>query len=156
MELLVAMAVGGALLAGLVTSIYQVSWYAIRTRDQVVAQTDIDFATLWLKKDIPMAATTDLTDLDPVPRSSVTLTWTDSTGWAPPETASHTSTYALSGTQLLRTYDGAVTIAGRQITYLGFTQSGRIISVVITATGPGISRASETLKFTVKMLPEGS
>ena len=148
-EIMVAMAIGGVLMAGILVSIFHVAWDSIRTNDQVVALTDINFATLWLKKDLQMAQSTSLTDGDPVPQSSVTLDWTDYTGWATDETRDHSSTYALSGTELRRTYDGGMRIIGRHVTYIGFTQNDRAITVVITATSPGTSQRTETLKFTV-------
>jgi len=151
-EVLVAMAVGGILMAGIVLTIFQVSWGSVRTNDQVVALTDVNYATLWLKKDLQMAQSTSLTD--GVPASSVTLSWTDFTGWATEETRDHSSTYALSGTELRRTYDGTVRVVGRYITSIGFTQNGRVVTIVITDTGPGVSQRVETLKFTVQMRTE--
>ena len=156
-EVLVAMVVGGILMAGIVVGIFQVSWGSARANDQVVALTDINYAALWIKKDLQMAQSTSLTDGDPVPQSSVTLEWTDYTGWATEETRDHTSTFALSGTELLRNYDGTVTVVGRHITSIGFTQNDTVINCVITATGPGITQRAETLKFSVNvhMRPEG-
>ena len=148
------MAVGGIVMAGIVLTIFQVSWGSVRTNDQVVALTDVNYATLWLKKDFQMAQSTSLTDGAP-PQSSVTLSWTDFTGWATEETRDHSSTYALSGTELRRTYDGTVRVVGRHITSIGFTQNGRVVTIVITDTGPGVSQRVETLKFTVQMRTEG-
>ena len=151
------MAVGGIVMAGIVLAIFQVSWGSARSNDQVVAATDINYAALRLKKDLQMAQSTSLTDGDPIPQSSVTLDWTDYTGWAMEETRDHSSTYSLSGTELLRTYDGTVSVVGRHITSIGFTQNDTVINVAITATGPGNTQQSETLNFSVNvhMRPEG-
>ena len=153
-EILVAMAIGGMVITGVVLSIFQVSWGNIRTNDQVVALTDINWATLWLKKDLQLAQGTTLTDGDPVPESSVTLDWTDFTDWATEETRDHSSTYSLSGTDLVRTYDGTPRVIGRYITSLEFTRTDKAITVVITATAPGTSQRTETLKFTVQARTE--
>ena len=156
-ELLVAMAVGGILLAGIVLSIFQVSWGTIRTRDQVVALTDVNNAALWLKKDIQMAQGTTLTE---VPASSVTLDWTDFTTFELGENKYHTSTYELSdSSELRRIYDyekpsETTSVVGRHITSIGFTLDGGVINVVITATGPGTLQRTETLKFSVLMRTE--
>ena len=153
-EILVAMAVGGILMAGVVLGIFQVSWGTVRTNDQVVALTDVNNAALWLKKDLQMVQSTTLTD--GVTASSVTLDWTDFTGWATEETRDHSSTYALSGTELRRTdEDGVERVVGRHITSIGFTRDSGVINVVITATGPGNSQRTETLKFSVHMRYEG-
>ena len=158
-EVLVAMAVGGILLTGLVLAMFQVSWNNIRTTDQIVALTDVDTVALRLKKDLQMAQSTDLTDGNPVPQSSVTLSWTDFTSWATVETRDHTASYALSDTELLRTYDfgkpsEVTSIIGRNITYIGFTRNGTAVKCVITAIGPGTSPREETIEFTVKMRTE--
>ena len=156
-EILAVMAIGGMLMSAGLLSIYQVVWGSARTNDQVAALTDANYAALWIKKDLQMARSTSLTDGDPVPQSSVTLEWTDYTSWATEENRDHASTYALSGTELLRTYDGTVSVVGRYITSIGFTQNDRVITCSITATGPGIPERAEMLGFSVitRMRPEG-
>lgn len=147
-EILVVMGVGSVILMAALLSLQQVLVGTDRSNSQVVALTDINQATLRIKRDLMMTQETDLTDGNPVPQSSVTLSWTDYTSFETGnQTRSHSSSYTLSGTDLLRNYDGTVSIVGRHITSLGFTQDGRIISVVITATGPGASQRNETLKF---------
>ena len=147
-EVLVVMAVGGVIMMGIVLAIHQVVWGTDRSNSQVVALTNVAHAARSIKKDLIMTQNTDLTD--GVPQSSVTLTWIDYTSFASGnETSSHSSSYTLSGTQLQRTYDGTESIVGRNITSIGFTQDGRVINVVITATGPGASQRNETLKFSV-------
>lgn len=153
-ELLVALAVGAVILVGIVISIHQISWGTVRSRSHVVAMADIHFAILPIKKDIQMAQDTDLTDGDPIPQSSVTLTWTDYTGFEEDENKSHYSTYTLSGTELHRDYDGTVSIVGRHITSVGFIQNDRIVTANITVTGPGFLERIETLKFSMQMRPE--
>ena len=147
-ELLLVMAIGAVLMAGMVTSIFQVSRGTVSSRDKVVALTDSDYASLWLRKDLQMVQSSDLTDGDP-PESSVTLYWTDFTSWAAPETRDHSSHYALSGTDLVRTYDGAASIVARNITSVGFTRDGRVITCDITTAGPGQTEGAETIEFSV-------
>jgi len=154
-EVLVAMVVSGMLIAGVVIGIFQVSWGSIRSNDQVVALTDVHYAALFIKKDLQMAQTTTLTEGNPQ-GPPVTLEWTDYTGWATDETRNHSSTYELSDSGELRRTDenNTTSVVGRNITYLGFTRNGRVIDVVITATAPGTSQRSETLKFSVEMRTE--
>ena len=153
-ELLVAMAVSTMVMTGIVFAIHQVVWGTGRSNSHVVALTDVNHAALSLKKDIQTAQDTDLTDGDPVPQSSVTLTWTDYTGFDEEDNKSHYSTYTLSGTELQRDYDGTVSIVGRHITSVGFIQNDRIVTANITATGPGFLERIETLKFSMQMRPE--
>ena len=148
-EVLVVLAVGSVILVGVVLAIHQVVWGTGRTNSQVVALTNVNYAALFIRKDIQMSQNTDLTD---GVSSSVRLSWIDYTSFgSEDETSSHSSSYALSGTNLLRTYDGKESIVGRNITYLGFTQDDRVINVVITATGTGFLQRSKTLEFSVYM-----
>ena len=147
-ELLVALAVGGLVIVGALGVIYQVMWGTSRTNSQVVALTDVHQAALRLKKDLVMAQTTDLAD--GVPQASATLSWTDYTSFDPEENKDHSSAYnLLSDGVLQRTYDGTMSIVGRNITFVNFTRNGRVINVVITATEGDITPRSETLEFSV-------
>lgn len=144
-EIMVVMAVGGMIMAVVLLSIYQVVWGTVRTNDQVVVLTDVNYATLWIKYDLQMAQYTDLTD--GVPQSSVVLSWIDNTDWAG-DNAAHSANYTLSGTELLRTYDGGTErVIGRYISSIEFTQDGRVITCKITAIGPGIPERGELLGF---------
>jgi prepilin-type N-terminal cleavage/methylation domain-containing protein len=142
-EIMAVMAVSGLIMAVALLSIYQIVWGAERSNDQVLALTDVHYAALWIKQDLQMSQVTDLTDGDPVPQSSVSLNWTDYTGFAPEDERNHSSTYVLSGTELLRTYDGTTRIIGRHITSIDFIQDGNVITCNITATGPGIPERTE-------------
>lgn len=148
LEVLVALAVGGMVMTGIMLAIYQVAWGSTRANSQVTALTDVNQAAMWLRQDLQMAQSTTLADPTPTPQSSVTLDWTDYTGWAT-DNRTHASSYALSGTELRRTYDGAVRIVGRHITSIGFTRNGSVITVAITATGPGAQQQAETLELNV-------
>ncbi len=150
-ELLVALAITSVLLPGAVLSIHQILLGTIRSRSQVTALTDINQATLAVKKDLMM---TQSTNLSSIPQSSATLSWVDYTGFDSGNYTSHSSSYSWSGTNLLRTCDGVTSIVGRHITSVGFTQNGRVISVIITATGSGAQPRSETLKFSAYIRSE--
>ncbi len=143
-EILVVMAVSSVILTGAVFSIYQVMVGTDRSNSQVVTLTDINVAVLAIKKDLLMTQHTDLTDNV---SSSANLTWIDYTSFASANESNHFSSYTLSGTELRRNYDDVVSIVGRRITSIDFTQNGRVVSVVITATGPGIQQRSQTLEF---------
>lgn len=146
-ELLVTLAIGSVILVGASMSFYQIVWGTGRNNSQAVALTNVNQAALSIKKDLMMTQNTNLTDGNPVPQSSVTLSWTDYTGFSSENSSSHNCQYTLSGTELRRTYDGVVSIVARHITDLGFTQDGRVINVTITATGPSVPQRSATVEF---------
>ncbi|HET6478237.1 MAG TPA: prepilin-type N-terminal cleavage/methylation domain-containing protein [Dehalococcoidales bacterium] len=148
-ELLVTLAIGSVILVGASMSLQQIVWGTGRNNSQVVALTNVNQAALAIKKDLMMTQSTNLPDPDedPNPQSSVTLSWTDYTGFSSENSSSHNCQYTLSGTVLQRTYDGVMSIVGRHITDLGFTQNGRVINVTITATGPSVPQRSATVEF---------
>jgi prepilin-type N-terminal cleavage/methylation domain-containing protein len=154
LEVLVMLAVGGVLIVGALAGTQQVMLGTNRNNNQVVALTDAHQAALVIKKDLLRTQNTDLVDGDPVPRNSANLTWIDYTYFETGNWTAHSSSYALTGTELQRNYDGADAIIGRNITYVGFTQSGRTINVTITATGSGAQERSETLEFSVYIRAE--
>ena len=147
-EIMAVMAVGGMIMTVALLSIYQVVWGSARSNDQVSALTDVNYAALWVKKDLQMAQYTNLAE-EGVPQSPpVTLSWIDNTGWAG-DNATHSANYILSGTELVRTYDGTPRVVGRYISDIWFTQEGRVITCSITATGSGILEREEPLGFSI-------
>jgi prepilin-type N-terminal cleavage/methylation domain-containing protein len=154
LELLVALGIGAVILTASLQSVQQVVVGADRGVSQVVAMTDVTQAAHRIRTDLVMAQSTSLTDGDPDPQSSLTLSWIDQTRFGSSDPTPHTASYALSGTTLQRTYDGVVGIVGRNITSIGFTQDGRVITFVITSTGPGMQQRTKTLTFSGHMRPE--
>lgn len=161
LELLVVMAVGGLLLTGVVTSIFQVFTFTGRSNSQGIALTDLHLAALHIKKDLQMAQYPGMdvgnsVVLSPQNPDNVTLTWFDYTTefQSPEEQRDHFSTYSLSDNGTLeRFYDSDnASIVGRHITYLRFTrQDEKVVNVVITAVGPGIQQREKTIEFSVHM-----
>jgi prepilin-type N-terminal cleavage/methylation domain-containing protein len=148
-EILVVMAVGGMIMTVALLTIYQIVWGTERSNDQVIALTDAHYAAMWLKWDLQMTQNTDLTDGDSVPKSSVSLGWIDNTGFATANESAHSSNYTLSGTELLRNYDGTTKIVGRHISSIGFIQNGSVVTCNLTAAGPGIMERVENLEFSI-------
>ncbi|HUU65209.1 MAG TPA: prepilin-type N-terminal cleavage/methylation domain-containing protein [Dehalococcoidales bacterium] len=155
-EILVVMAVGGMIMTVAMLTIYQIVWGTERSNDQVIALTDAHYAAMWLMWDLQMAQNTNLTDGDSVPKSSASLSWIDNTGFVAANASAHSSNYTLSGTELLRNYDGTTKIVGRHISSVGFIQNGSVVTCNLTATGPGIMERVENLEFSVitHMRPE--
>lgn len=150
-ELLVAMAVGGLVMAAALGIIYQIVGGTPRTNSQVNALADVNQAALAIKNDLMMAKTTDL---DSTPRSSANLSWIDYSSFESPTNAGHASIYTLSGTQLRRTLDGSMSVVGRRVSSINFTQSGQFVTVVITSNGGGPSPQTATVRFSAHIRPE--
>ncbi|MDP3879731.1 MAG: prepilin-type N-terminal cleavage/methylation domain-containing protein [Dehalococcoidales bacterium] len=154
-EILVVMLVGGMVMAAALSITHHIFRGTDRTNSQTVALTDAAQAAHRIKKDLMMTQNTNLTYGGP-PQSAVSLTWTDYTSsFGSSQQTPHSSAYALSDNNLLqRTYDGTVSIVGRSITSLGFTQDGQVITVAITATGPKPQQRMESIQFSIHMRPE--
>ena len=155
-EVLVVLAVSSLVMASAVGIFYQAVWGTSRTNSQVIALTDVHQAASQIKKDLQMAQNTDLAD-GVLQEDTALLGWTDYTSFDLEENKDHSSTYNLLSDGVLHRTDESDTtsIIGRNITYLGFTQDGRVVNVVITATESGASPRSETLEFSVYLRGEG-
>lgn len=149
-ELVLGLAVGTVILSGAVVSIYSILVVTGRGSHQAVSLTDINQATLAIRNDLLMAQTTDF--VDGVPKSSANLTWVDyTTSFGSSTWTLHSSAYTLAGKQLKRTYDGAVSVVGRNVTSLSFIQSGASVSVAISTSNTTPPSGIQTLKFSVHL-----
>ena len=151
-EVLVALAIGGVLLMGGLLTVNQILVSTGRSNSQVIVLDEVHRAALQIKKDIQAYSTADLTDLQ---SGNTTFSWTDQTGFELEDERSHYSTYSLSDTELVRTFDNTTSILGRSIESLSFTENGRYVDVVITATSSTFPPRSETLTFSVYRRSEG-
>ncbi|MFC2033833.1 type II secretion system protein J [Chloroflexota bacterium] len=153
-EVLVVLAIGSTIALGILLTFTQIVIGTGRSNSQIIALTDVTQAALAIQKDLQMTQTSNLIDGNPAPQDSILLEWTDYTAFASENATSHSSNYTLSGTILQRDYDGTVSIIGRHITGLGFTQDGSIINVTITSTGTETPPRSKTLEFIIQTRPE--
>ena len=148
-EVLVTLAIGSVLLVGAFASVNQIVVSTSRSNSQVVVLDEVHRVALQIKKDIQAHSSANLTDLQ---SGNVTFHWADQTGFAPEDDRLHNSTYSLSDTELVRTFDNKTSILGRHIESLIFTENAeneRYIDVVITATSSTFPPRSETLRFSV-------
>jgi len=150
-EILVAMAVGGMVMAGIVTAVFQIVHGAGQIKEESVALSDIDNAAHWLTRDVVLGQTTDLVNGAPQV-SQMTLTWNDSTWWAEQEESiAHSVIYTYSGTELQRNYDGVVTTVGRQLTNVGFSLDGRLVTITLTSSLEEEPRSTVARNYTIYM-----
>lgn len=156
-EVLVAMLVGGMLMAGIVTAVFQIVYGAGQIKEESVALSDIDSAAHWLTRDVVLGQSTDLVDGAPLPVSQMTLTWNDSTWWAEQEESiAHYVTYTYSGTALQRNYDGVVTTVGRHLTNVRFSLDGRLVTITLTSSLEEEPRSTVTRSYKIYMRAETS
>jgi prepilin-type N-terminal cleavage/methylation domain-containing protein len=157
-ELVVALAILGIVVVGIVTSIFQIMQGRAQIAGKSVALADIDNAAHWLTRDIVMGQSTDLENGEP-PTGNMTITWNDLTSWAEAEESiSHSAVYTHSGTQLLRKYDSAnnTTIVGRHLTDVGFSIDGNLVTVTLTSSPDGVPASTVTRKYLIRMRTESS
>lgn len=154
-EILVAMAVGGMIMTGIVTGIFQILHGTGQIRVESVALADIESAAHWLSRDIPMGEGTDLVDGGPT-ESDMTIIWNDYTWWAQQEeSVAHSVAYTYSGTELQRSYDdGVVTTVGRHLTEVGFSLNGNLVTVTLTSSPDMFPRSTVTRSYKIRMRGE--
>ncbi len=149
-ELLLVIAITGAIVLGVGSSIVQIMRGGPQITEKSVAMADIDNAAHWLVRDLVLAQTTSLME-GTSPVSQITLNWSDRTAWAGDEgSVLHSASYSLSETQFLREYDGEVTIVGRHMTNVGFSIDGKMFTVTLTSC-PGWTGSTVTRSFLVEM-----
>jgi len=156
-EVLVTLAIGSVLLTGGLLTVNQILVSTGRSNSQVVVLDEVHRASLRIKKDIQAYSTANLTDLQ---SANTTFSWTDQTGFEPEDERDHDSTYSLSGTELVRTFDDTTSVLGRNIESLSFSENvtgngTKYVNVVITATSSTFPPRSETLTFSVYRRSEG-
>jgi len=153
-ELLVALPIGTAILLVIVASLFQIEQGRVEITGKSAAMMDIDNAAHWLTRDLVLAQATDLTPgADPVP--AMFMAWSDLTHWAGDNgTILHSANYSLSGTRLLRTYDGETTIIGRYITDIGFSIDGKLFTITLTSRPGRLPESAITRTVSIRMRSE--
>jgi prepilin-type N-terminal cleavage/methylation domain-containing protein len=137
MEVLVAVGIMTVIGSGLVRSVYQMQTNTSRGSAQLTAEADLRTSMQRLGRDFRMARTTDLVDGAPTvscagvsPASCLVLGWTDEYQEA---SVSHTASYALVGTEVLRTYDGTTHAVARNVTEMTASLEGKLVVITLTS-----------------------
>ncbi len=147
LELMAAMAIVGIIVMGVVALIYNESRGTAIARTSVTAGHEISYAARWLSQDGWMAESTNLVDgADSV--DHLTLNWIERRDFA---NIPHYSSYYLSGTQLLRDYDGAVKTVAGKISNIEFSQSGSLITVSIDCSPQWAGDSAKTVRKTYRI-----
>lgn len=152
-EILMAVAITGMIMPVVASAIYLISRGTVRMNNDFVIQQDIDSASNWFNRDLSQAQTIDLADGAPSV-NHVRVDWNDLTGWATEGAEGHYAVYTLSGTNLMRNYDGGTpSIAARRVANIQFSRSGRFITVTITSSLRG---QAETLTYFITPRTDGA
>src|SRR5688572_6655126 len=128
-ELLLGLVVSGMMVSALAMPIFRIVTSTDRNNSLIAVLLEIDNAIRYIAPDGKMADYDSLQTGDP-PVSSMTLTWTDYFG---NQNTGHSASYYLSGTQLMRTYDGVTNAIADDITSAQFSKNGSVITVTLTA-----------------------
>ncbi len=135
--LLAGVAITAVLGAVLVNSLYQLNRAGSDGGAHLAVATAVRTSTRWLARDAQRAETTTVPD-GGAPVSTGAFNWTDEIG-------PHSCSYALDGTNLARTCDGATVVAARGVSSLQFTRSGGLVTAGYTITATGRPDVSETV-----------
>ena len=136
-ELLVAVGILGIVTGTIGTAIFQ----SLGTEYEVIADglgiNELRKGFSWFAEDVKMAQSSDLTDGGSA-ASTVSLSWTDQFADAG---TNHTSSYALVGDELVRTYDGNAHTVARKAVSVSFSLSGKTITAQVEVQAePGQTR----------------
>jgi len=136
-ELLVAVGILGIVTSTIGVAIFQ----SLGAENEVVADglgiNELRKGFSWFAEDVKMAQTSDLTDGGPA-ASTVSLSWTDHFADAG---TNHTSSYALVGDELVRTYDSSSHTVARKVVSVSFSLSVKTITAQLEVrTEPGQTR----------------
>jgi len=154
LEVLVGLAVSGILIGGLVGALYRIENGLDGGNSQTTANRAIDRAMEWVGDDIMMAATTSPSSADCPDTTTMTFTWNDRYAG---NAVVHTSTYALSGTDLQRTYDSVPQTIASGVSALCFTRASNDPQVTVAMTvisTAGTATATEAGTYTFYMRPD--
>lgn len=145
-EVLLGIALTATITSALVALVYSAGQGADKNNSQLTVFRELERAAMFVGDDVSMTRFTDLVD-GAAAVNTVTLQWTDYYGG---NAVGHQSTYALSGGNLTRTYDGAVSTVAKAVTAVGFSLSGRVLTFTITVAdteGPAQFSLAQTYKF---------
>jgi prepilin-type N-terminal cleavage/methylation domain-containing protein len=137
-ELIVATAATGIIVAFLGVAIYQILIVTGYGNDRLIANHELENAAYWLNRDGQQAITAS-------GGNGLSLTFSDNS----------TVTYSLSGAELRRSTGGAYIVLARNVASLGFTVSNRVITMSLTSTQPGRGGVSENGTYQVSLRATG-
>lgn len=147
-EMALALAVANLILVGFSSAYFQIVKDTDKGVDRLEALHDIEIAATWLTRDIRSADTIDLVD-GALPVSQVEFQWTEEWGGTPIQ---HMSSYNLSGTDLIRIYDGSQLRVASYVSNVEFSISGNTVIFTLEST-PGFRGVTEERTYNTSLRP---
>ena len=136
-ELLVALSLTTMALSMIGSSAFQALSVRRTWQGDVIATKEWRPVESWFAGDAMNARTTDLISGNP-PTSSVTLSWVDG------NSIPHTSTYSVTGNELIRDFDGVQNTLARNVVSSLYSLSGKVLRVVLEVRAEnGLSETSQ-------------
>ncbi len=129
LEVVCGLAVACLLGAVLTPSIAQMEKDTTTIDARNVAAQNVQAAGHYFCNDAKMAQVTDLSD-DAQPLASVTINWMDRYHGAD---SAHSVNYSLCGTDLIRNYDGNISVVARYISEVGFSLSSGAMTMAVSS-----------------------
>jgi hypothetical protein len=115
-------------------------------RADLTATNTLQLAAGWVAKDVVNATAISLVD-GAGPVDTMTLGWTDLASVA------HTAVYALSGSDLVRTFDGGALVIGRGVSLAEFSLGSQLVTFSMTVDAASGTTDSKTSMHLLRMLP---
>ena len=115
-------------------------------RGKMVATKEWRRAHSWFAGDALNSEITNLVDGEPS-ADTVTLAWTGS------DEVLHTATYRLSGSSLVREFDGVETVVARNVVSASFSLLGKVLTFELEVGTGGEAPKSASLQTYLRMLP---
>lgn len=141
LESIVAIGLSGLVLPVAASSVFHIVVDSEVSRNHIVALQDIWHAADIIKNDVHLAQTSNLDNGAP-PVNSLNLSWVDAgTG------VSHSVSYYLSGTKLVRDNGTTVSSAGRYISSVEFSLTANILKVKLVSSPGFDSRRSQQMTY---------
>jgi len=147
-ELVVAIAIISTLATMLSTTMSQYVRSVSLNRAMFEANHAFMVSSIWMGKDFQMGEAIDLED--DTSDTSFTMTWVDEYDGA---SDPHSVTYALVGSELLRTYDGNQITVARNISSLTFSRcKGRVSMDMTVSPGNGSQAARYIYSYRIELI----
>ena len=150
LEFLLGTAVSALVIVGLLGLIFHEFRGSATANTSITAAQEISNAARILNEDGMMSENSDLVQ-GAAPVNSLTLTWTDRSGFA---NLPHYSSYYLEGTELRRDHNGSLMTVARNISGIEFSQDGSLLTVSISCTPQWGTARTVTKTYRVYLRPQ--
>ncbi len=128
-EMLIALGISVVIIGGLAASVYTIMNVTGRGNAEITALRDVQSVSYWINNDAQMAR--DVTLIGGDPGNGMILDWDDSLG------NPQSSNYTLSGSELLRNYNGISSAIAWNVSSVEFTVTNGVLTYSFVSTPQG-------------------